>query len=81
LSLIGSIGVALTVGMRRGGVLLTLLVLPLYVPILIFATNAVTAAVAGLPYDGQMYFLAALLALAMTLSPFATAAALRISLS
>lgn len=81
LSLIGSIGVALTVGMRRGGVLLTLLVLPLYVPILIFATNAVTAAVAGLPYDGQIYFLAALLALAMTLSPFATAAALRISLS
>ncbi|MFM8442250.1 MAG: heme exporter protein CcmB [Methylococcus sp.] len=81
LSLIGSIGVALTVGMRRGGVLLTLLVLPLYVPILIFATNAVMAAVAGLPYDGQIFFLAALLALAMTLTPFATAAALRISLS
>jgi heme exporter protein B len=81
LSLIGSIGVALTVGMRRGGVLLTLLVLPLYIPVLIFATTAVTAAMAGLPYDGQIYFLAALLALAMTLSPFATAAALRISLS
>jgi heme exporter protein B len=81
LSLIGSIGVALTVGMRRGGVLLTLLVLPLYIPVLIFATTAVTAAMAGLPYDGQTYFLAALLALAMTLSPFATAAALRISLS
>lgn len=81
LSLLGSIGVALTVGLRRGGVLLTLLVLPLYIPVLIFATNAVTVAVAGLPYDGQVYFLAALLALAVTLAPFATAAALRISLS
>ena len=81
LSLLGSIGVALIVGLRRGGVLLTLLVLPLYIPVLIFATNAVTVAVAGLPYDGQVYFLAALLALAVTLAPFATAAALRISLS
>lgn len=81
LSLLGSIGVALTVGLRRGGVLLTLLVLPLYIPVLIFATNAVSAAVAGLPFDGQIYFLAALLALAITLAPFATAAALRISLS
>ncbi|MDD1649269.1 MAG: heme exporter protein CcmB [Methylococcaceae bacterium] len=81
LSLMGSIGVALTVGLRRGGVLLTLLVLPLYIPVLIFATNAVSAAVAGLPFDGQVYFLAALLALAITLAPFATAAALRISLS
>jgi heme exporter protein B len=81
LSLIGAIGVALTVGLRRGGALLTLLVLPLYIPVLIFATNAVSAAAAGLPVDGQLYFLAALLALALTLSPFATAAALRISLS
>ena len=81
LSLVGSIGVALTVGLRRGGVLLTLLVLPLYIPVLIFATNAVSVAVAGLPIDGQIYFLLALLALAITLAPFATAAALRISLS
>lgn len=81
LSLIGAIGVALTVGLRRGGVLLSLLVLPLYIPVLIFATNAVTAAGAGMPVDGQLYFLAALLALAFTLAPFATAAALRISLS
>jgi heme exporter protein B len=81
LSLVGSIGVALTVGLRRGGVLLTLLVLPLYIPVLIFATNAVSVAVAGLPIDGQLYFLLAMLALAMTLAPFATAAALRISLS
>ncbi len=80
LSLIGAIGVALTVGLRRGGVLLTLLVLPLYIPVLIFATNAVTAAGAGMPVAGQIYFLAALLALALTLAPLATAAALRISL-
>lgn len=81
LSLIGAIGVALTIGLRRGGVLLTLLVLPLYIPVLIFATNAVAAAGAGLPVEGQLYFLAALLALAVTLAPLATAAALRISLS
>jgi heme exporter protein B len=81
LSLIGAIGVALTVGLRRGGILLTLLVLPLYIPVLIFATNAVSAAGAGMPVEGQLYFLAALLALALTLAPFATAAALRISLS
>lgn len=81
LSLIGAIGVALTVGLRRGGVLLTLLVLPLYIPVLIFATNAVSAAAAGMPVEGQLYFLAALLVLALTLAPLATAAALRISLS
>jgi heme exporter protein B len=81
LSLIGAIGVALTVGLRRGGVLLTLLVLPLYIPVLIFATNAVTAAEAGMPVAGQLYFLGALLTLALTFTPLATAAALRISLS
>lgn len=81
LSLIGSIGVALTVGLRRGGILLTLLVLPLYIPVLIFATNAVSAAAAGMPVTGQLYFLAAMLVLALTLVPLATAAALRISLS
>lgn len=81
LSLIGAIGVALTVGLRRGGVLLTLLVMPLYIPVLIFATNAVTAAAAGLPIAGQLYFLAALLVLALTLAPLAIAAALRISVS
>ncbi|MGX2028838.1 MULTISPECIES: heme exporter protein CcmB [Methylocaldum] len=81
LSLIGSIGVALTVGLRRGGILLTLLVLPLYIPVLIFATNAVSAAAAGMAVTGQLYFLAAMLVLALTLVPLATAAALRISLS
>lgn len=81
LSLVGAIGVALTVGLRRGGMLLTLLVMPLYTPVLIFATNAVGAASAGMPIDGQLYFLAALLVLAITLAPLAIAAALRISLS
>ena len=80
LSLVGSIGVALTVGLRRGGVLLSLLILPLYIPVLIFAANAVSNAAAGLQIAGQLYFLAALLALSLTLAPIATAAALRISL-
>jgi heme exporter protein B len=80
LSLIGAIGVALTVGLRRGGVLLSLLVLPLYVPVLIFAAGAVGNAAAGMAVTGQMAFLGALLALAVALAPLATAAALRISL-
>ncbi len=79
LSLIGAIGVALTVALRRGGVLLTLLVLPLYVPVLIFGSAAVAAAADGLPISGQLALLGAMLALALTLSPFATAAGLRIS--
>lgn len=81
LSLVGSVGVALTVGLRRGGMLLTLIVMPLYIPLLIFATQAVSAAVAGLPYDGALDFLLALFFLSLTLAPFATASALRISLS
>ncbi len=80
LSLVGAIGVALTVGLRRGGVLLSLLVLPLYIPVLIFASNAIATAAADLSIRGQLFFLAALLALALTLAPFAIAAALRISL-
>ena len=81
LSLIGAIGVALTVGLRRGGVLLSLLVLPLYVPVLIFASSAVSDAGIGLAITAQLYFLGALLALALTLAPLAAAAALRISVS
>ena len=80
LSLIGAIGVALTVGLRRGGLLLSLLVLPLYIPVLIFASNAIATAAADLSIKGQLYFLAAMFALAVTLAPLATAAALRISL-
>lgn len=79
LSLIGAIGVGLTVGLRRGGVLLTLLVLPLYVPVLIFGTAAVAAAADSLPISGQLALLGAMLALALSLAPFAAAAALRIS--
>ena len=81
LSLIGAIGVALTVGLRRGGVLLSLLVLPLYIPVLIFAAGAVNEAARGFPVAGHLYFLGALLSLSLTLAPFATASALRISLS
>jgi heme exporter protein B len=81
LSLVGAIGVALTVGLRRGGVLLSLLVLPLYIPVLIFAAGAVNEAARGFEVAGHLYFLGALLSLSLTLSPFATAAALRISLS
>ena len=81
LSLVGAIGTALTVGLRRGGVLLSLLVLPLYIPVLIFGANAVGTAADGLPVIGQLYFLGALLVLALTLAPLAIGAALRISLS
>ena len=80
LSLVGAIGVALTVGLRRGGALLSLLVLPLYVPVLIFGANAVGASAAGLPITGQLYMLSAFLVLALSLAPVATSAALRISI-
>jgi heme exporter protein B len=81
LSLIGSIGAALTVGLRRGGVLISLLVLPLYIPVLIFGSSAVQAAVTGLPLSGYLALLGALLALALALAPIAAGAALRISVS
>ncbi|MCY4221082.1 MAG: heme exporter protein CcmB [Thiotrichales bacterium] len=80
LSAVGAIGVALTVGLRRGGMLLSLLVLPLYIPVLIFAASAVSAA-DGLPVAGQLYLLGALAVLSFTLAPLAAAAALRISVS
>jgi heme exporter protein B len=80
LSLIGSIGAALTLGVRGGGVLLSLLVLPLYVPTLIFGAGAVQAHTSGLGAGGHLSLLAALLALALFFAPWATTAALRISL-
>lgn len=80
LSLIGAIGSALTVGLKRGGQLLSLLVFPLYVPLLILATNAVGSALAGLPYNGQLGLMTAGLIAALTLAPFATAAALKLAL-
>lgn len=79
LSLVGAVGVALTVSVRRGGALLALLVLPLYVPILIFGANAVAASADGLPVVGQLYMLGAFLVLSITLAPLAAAAALRIT--
>jgi heme exporter protein B len=81
LSLIGSVGVALTVGLRKGGVLLSLLVLPLYIPVLIFATSAIEAASLSLPYAGHLAIMGAISLLALTLAPFATAAALKVSIN
>ena len=81
LSLVGAIGVGLTVGLRRGGALLSLLVLPLYIPVLIFGANAVDAASAGLNVTGQLYILGAMLALALTFAPLAAAACLRITVN
>ncbi len=77
LSLIGAIGAALTLGARRGGVLLSLLVLPLYIPVLIFGVGAVEAAVTGLEIRPHLMLLAALLLAAIPLAPVAAAAALR----
>ena len=80
LSLIGAIGAALTLGLRGGGVLLSLLVLPLYVPILIMGAGAVEMSAAGLGGSGQLLLLGAMLVLAAAFAPWAIAAALRISL-
>lgn len=76
-SLIGAIGAALTLGARRGGVLLPLLVLPLYIPVLIFAVAAVEAAIAGLSPRPHLLLLGGLLALSLPLAPVAAAAAIR----
>lgn len=80
LSLLGAIGAALTLGLRGGGVLLSLLVLPLYVPALIFGAGAVEAHISGLGAGGHLSLLAALLALAVFFAPWATTAALRIAI-
>ncbi len=77
LSLIGAIGAALVLGARRGGVLISLLVLPLYVPVLIFGVAAVDAAAQGLAVRPHLMILAALLIAAAVLAPWAAAAALR----
>ncbi len=79
LSLIGGIAAALTLGTRGGGVLLALLVLPLYVPVLVFGAAAVQAAAAGLGVAAHFSLLGAMLVLALFLAPWATAAALRIA--
>ena len=81
LSLIGAVGIALTVGLRQGGVILSLLILPLYIPVLIFATLALQNVEQGFSAEAQLAMMLAILVLAITLSPFAIAAALRVSLN
>ena len=79
LSLLGAVGAALTVGLKRGGLLLALLILPLYIPVLILGSGALQAALQGLPALGYLLWLASLTVLAVTLTPFAIAAGLKIS--
>ncbi len=81
LSFIGAIGAALIVSVNQGGVLLSLLVLPLTVPVLIFGSGAVSSSSMGLPISTQISVLAAVLALAVSLAPLAIAAALRVGVS
>jgi heme exporter protein B len=80
LSVIGAIGAALTLGLRGGGVLLSVLVLPLYIPVLIFGAGAVDASLSGLSSQAHLSLLGAFLVFALLFAPFATAAALRISM-
>jgi len=80
LSLVGAIGAALTVALRKGGLLLSLIVVPLYMPALIFGASTVQRAVDGFPVDGSLAVLGALLAFSLLVSPFATAGALRVSM-
>jgi heme exporter protein B len=79
LSLIGAVGAALTLGLRGGGVLISLLVLPLYVPVLIIGAGSVEATAAGLDAQGYLLLLAGMLLFAAVLTPWAVSAALRIS--
>lgn len=79
MSLIGAMGAALTVSLRRGGLLLSLIVMPLYIPVLIFGASAVSYALDASPETVPLAVLGAFLALALVLAPLATAAALRMS--
>lgn len=79
LSLIGGIGAALTLGLRGGGVLMALLVLPLYIPVLIFGAGAVEATASGLGGVSHLYMLAAILLGALVLAPITISAALRVA--
>lgn len=79
LSLLGAIGVALTVALKKGGVLLSLLILPLYIPVLILATAAVDAATMNSPYHGHLAIIAALFFASLITAPFAVGAALKVS--
>ncbi|WP_339769352.1 heme exporter protein CcmB [uncultured Paraglaciecola sp.] len=79
LSLVGAIAVGLTLGLNRGGVLLALLLLPVFIPLLIFATAAVEAASLQLPYNAQLAIIGAMLLISLAMAPFAIAYALRVS--
>ena len=79
LSFVGAIAVALTVSLQRGGILLALLLIPVFIPLLIFATSAVDSAALQLPYHPQLAIIGAMLLLAMAVSPFAIAYSLRVS--
>jgi heme exporter protein B len=79
LSLIGSIGAALTLGLRSSSVLVALLVLPLYIPVLIFGAGAVQASIIGMSSVSHLYLLGAILVLTLVFAPWGTAAALRIA--
>jgi heme exporter protein B len=80
-SLVGAVGAALTVAVHRGGMLLSLIVLPLYFPVLIFGTSAVQRSLDGAGAGGALAVLGALLAFALLVSPFAAAGALKVGLS
>jgi heme exporter protein B len=80
LSLIGTIGASLIVGIRSAGMLLALLILPLYIPILIFASSAISQFQAGFEITGQILWLIVILLFSLMLSPFISAAALKINL-
>lgn len=80
LSFLGAIGSALTLGVRGSGVLVSLLVLPLYTPVLIFGASALSASIVGDPVAGHLYLLGAGVVIALTLAPWAIAGALRVSL-
>ena len=81
LSVIGAIGAALTVGLRKGNLLLTLIIMPLYVPVLIFGASIIQSAAQDLPWAGQLYLLGAILVLGITLAPFVIANAIKINLN
>lgn len=81
MSLIGAVGAALTVSLRKGGLLLSLIVMPLYIPVLIFGASAVQSAVMGGPVNMQLAVLGAFCAIALVLAPLAAAGALKISIN
>ena len=81
LSFIGAIGAGLTVGLQKGGILMSLLVLPLYIPVLIFATSAIDTSTMSLDYSGQLAILGAMLLIAIISAPIAISSALKVSVS